>query len=68
MNENHLSYILKHSVVVVVTLRHCLIINATVLMKKVVDSGVEVEQNFFNINNFFIFCILLISQQCLFNK
>ena len=39
--EDHLGYILKHSVAVAVALRHHLIVGMSVLMEKVIDDDVE---------------------------
>ena len=40
-DEGHLGHILKHSVAVAVTLKYCLIIDATVLMEEAVDGSIE---------------------------
>ena len=51
-DENFLYYIMKHSVAVVVTLGHDLIIDAMMLTEKAVNSDVKIEQNLFDINDF----------------
>ena len=40
-DKSHLNCILKHSVAVVVTLRHCLIVGVMVLTEEMVDDSVE---------------------------
>ena len=68
MNKNHLHYIIKHSVTVAVTLVHSLVVDVAMLIKEAVGSSIEVWQNFLDISNSFTSCMLLTSQQCLFNK
>ena len=68
MSEGHLHCITKHSVVIVVPLAHCLIIDVMMLVKEVVCSDVEVEQNLLDINDSSMFCMLLTDQQCLLSK
>ena len=67
-DEDHLHHITKCSVVIVVPLACRLIVGVTMLVKEAVGGGVEGGQNLLDISNFPTFCMLLISQQCLFNK
>ena len=67
-DEDSLHHIIKHSIEVMMTLNYSLIVGATVLAQKVIDSDIEVEQNFFDINNSPTSCMLLIRQQSLFNE
>ena len=43
MSEDPLYHITKYSVVIAVTLVHHLIVDATMLMKKVIDGSIETE-------------------------
>ena len=67
-DEGSLCHIIKCSVAVAVILNCNLVIGVTVLVQKVIDSGIKIEQNLFDINDSFTFCMLLIRQQSLFNK
>ena len=59
MSEDSLYYIIKHSVVIIITLTHCLIVSVMMLIKKIINDDIKIEQNLFNINDFSAFCILL---------
>ena len=68
MGENSLCHIMKHSVVIAVTLGCGLVVGVMVLAQEVVGSGIEVEQNLLDISDSFMSCMLLTRQQSLFNK
>ena len=58
-DENHLYHIIKCSIVIVVPLVHHLIVGVIMLVKKVVDDGIEGEQNLLDISNSSTPCMLL---------
>ena len=66
--EDSLCCIMKCSVVGVVALGCSLVVGMIMLVQEVVDGGVEIEWNLFNINDFSTSCMLLTEQQNLFNK
>ena len=68
ISKDHLHHIMKCSVVIVVTLGCSLVVGVMMLVQEVIGDDVEVEQNLFNISNSSMFCMLLISQQCLLSK
>ena len=68
MSENHLCHIMKHSIAVVVTLGHSLVVDVTMLVQEAVGGSIEVEQNLLDISNSSMSCILLTGQQCLLSE
>ena len=68
MSEGHLHCITKCSVAIAVLLACHLIVGVTMLVKEAVGGGIEGEWNLFDISDSSMLCMLLTSQQCLFNK
>ena len=60
--ENQLYHIMKHSVVIAVTLGYSLVVGMTMLAQKAVGGSIEVEQNLFNISDSPMSCMLLTGQ------
>ena len=68
ISEDSLYYIMKCSVVIVMTLNYSLIVDATILMQKMINNNVKIKENLFNIKNFLMFCMLLTDQHDLLKK
>ena len=60
--EGSLHHIMKHSVAVVVTLGHSLVVGVMMLVQEAVGSSVEVGRNLLDIRDSLAFCMLLTSQ------
>ena len=66
--EDPLCHITKHSIAVVVTLGHSLVVGMTMLAQKAVGGGIEVEENLLDIRDSPAFCMLLTGQHGLLRK